>query len=211
MRPTQPPSKENHGGRSGNGIKLEMLLIPAGEFMMGSPELRAKRSQVDEMPQHRVRITRPFYLGKYPVTQKHYKLVMGRNRRATSRIRRSAPVEMVSWRNAPGILRKAGICRKRKRRGEHTDYRPKQSGSTPAARGARRSILLVITTLCLTTMRGFITTRATQRTQWAKRSRTLGGCTTCTGTCGSGAKIGMVRMGRKRRATDPDLQRARIA
>ena len=51
----------------GKGVKLEMVLIPAGEFLMGSPD-SDKDADADEKPQHRVRITKPFYLGKYLVT-----------------------------------------------------------------------------------------------------------------------------------------------
>ena len=40
-------------------------------------------------------------------------------------------------------------------------------------------------------MRGMTRTRAARRILWARRSRTPGGCTTCTGTYGSGARIGM--------------------
>ena len=46
----------------------EMVLIPAGEFVMGSPESEEER-QDDEGPQHTVRIERPFALGKYEVTR----------------------------------------------------------------------------------------------------------------------------------------------
>ena len=45
----------------GNGTKLEVVLVTAGEFLMGSPNSDADASN-DEKPQHRVRITRPFYL-----------------------------------------------------------------------------------------------------------------------------------------------------
>ena len=45
------------------------MLIPAGEFLMGSPD-SDKDAEDDEKPQHRVRITRPFYLGVYEVTQR---------------------------------------------------------------------------------------------------------------------------------------------
>ena len=62
----------------GNGIKLELVLIPAGEFMMGSPD-SDKDASDDEKPQHRVRITKPFYLGKYLVTQEQWGAVMGSN------------------------------------------------------------------------------------------------------------------------------------
>jgi serine/threonine protein kinase len=50
----------------GGGVTLAMILIPAGEFMMGSPDSENDAGD-GETPQHRVRITKPFYLGKYLV------------------------------------------------------------------------------------------------------------------------------------------------
>jgi formylglycine-generating enzyme required for sulfatase activity len=61
----------------GKGVKLQMVLIPAGEFMMGSPDSDNRKTNWKEKPQHRVRITKPFYLGKYPVTQEQWKAAMG--------------------------------------------------------------------------------------------------------------------------------------
>ncbi len=49
----------------GKGIKLELVLIPAGEFMMGSPESETYNVP-REKPQHRVRITKPFYWASSP-------------------------------------------------------------------------------------------------------------------------------------------------
>ena len=49
----------------------EMVVIPAGEFMMGSPESEPGRSD-NEGPQHRVTIKKPFALGRYPVTFEAY-------------------------------------------------------------------------------------------------------------------------------------------
>ena len=46
---------------------LAMTFVPAGEFRMGSPSSEAGRES-DEGPVHTVRITKPFYLGKYEVT-----------------------------------------------------------------------------------------------------------------------------------------------
>ena len=56
----------------GNGVKLEMVYIPAGEFMMGSNE------NEDEQPIHKVTLTE-FSIGKYPITQAQYETVMGKN------------------------------------------------------------------------------------------------------------------------------------
>lgn len=51
---------------------MEFLLIPAGEFRMGS-----KGGDEDEKPVHKKRISQAFYIGKYEVTQSQWKKVMG--------------------------------------------------------------------------------------------------------------------------------------
>jgi len=51
---------------------IEMVLIPPGEFIMGSPAT-ADGADPDESPPHREVITRPFYLGKYEVTVGQFK------------------------------------------------------------------------------------------------------------------------------------------
>ncbi|NEO46004.1 MAG: formylglycine-generating enzyme family protein [Moorea sp. SIO4A3] len=57
----------------GNGVDLKMVYIPAGTFLMGSPETE-KESDDSERPQHRVSI-QPFFLGKYSVTQAQWRAV----------------------------------------------------------------------------------------------------------------------------------------
>ena len=52
----------------GGGVKMELVLIPAGTFKMGSPDNEADRQGQQESPQHEVAITKPFYMGKYEVT-----------------------------------------------------------------------------------------------------------------------------------------------
>ncbi len=101
-------------------VKLEMVLIPAGEFMMGSREsaedtvaffnktygegfLKADFFKA-EHPQHRVRITKPFYLGKYLVTQEQWEAVMGSNPSEFKGPKN--PVEMVSWEDCQQFLGK---------------------------------------------------------------------------------------------------------
>ena len=81
-----------------NSIGMKMVLIPAGEFMMGSPNSQTDARE-DEKPQHRVRITEPFYLGIYPVTQEQYERVMGINP-SHCKGDPNRPVERVSWEDA---------------------------------------------------------------------------------------------------------------
>ena len=78
----------------GDGVTLELVLIPAGDFLMGSPDSDDKASS-DEKPQHRVRLTKPFYLGKYLVTQEQWEAVMGDNPSQFKGPKN--PVEEVSW------------------------------------------------------------------------------------------------------------------
>lgn len=58
-----------------NGVQLEMVLIPAGTFQMGSPATEEHRSS-DEGPQHQVTVQQ-FYLGKHEVTQAQWRAVAG--------------------------------------------------------------------------------------------------------------------------------------
>jgi formylglycine-generating enzyme required for sulfatase activity len=77
-------------------VSLRMMQIPAGEFLMGSPEGESDRRN-SESPQHQVRVE-PFFMGKYPVTQAQYQAVMGSN---PSHFKGdNCPVEQVSWHDA---------------------------------------------------------------------------------------------------------------
>ncbi len=127
-----------------NSIGMKLVLIPPGEFDMGSNEEEIERllEQAEEEdrpkfyrvqvsqegPRHRVRITRPFYLGMYEVTQAEYQSVMGANPsmyspagtrkgwvagRDTSRF----PVEMVSWEDASRFCDKLSALAKEKSAG----------------------------------------------------------------------------------------------
>jgi eukaryotic-like serine/threonine-protein kinase len=80
-----------------SGVTLTMKLIPAGEFDMGNEEYG---------PVHRVHLTRPFYLGIYPVTQAQYHAVMGNNPSEFEDPDR--PVERVTWHDAMKFCQKLG-------------------------------------------------------------------------------------------------------
>ncbi|MBN2314866.1 MAG: formylglycine-generating enzyme family protein [Sedimentisphaerales bacterium] len=78
----------------GNNTDIEFILIPAGEFDMGSSFLEKARSN-DEGPVRRVKISKPFYIGRYEVTQAQWKAVTGHALSSFKGIDR--PVDGVSW------------------------------------------------------------------------------------------------------------------
>ncbi|MEG4959709.1 bifunctional serine/threonine-protein kinase/formylglycine-generating enzyme family protein [Microcoleus sp. K4-B3] len=80
----------------GSGAILDMVAIPGGSFVMGSPNTEAGRSN-NEGPQRTVNIS-PFFMGKYPITQEQWEVVMGNNPSDIKGLKR--PVEQVSWNNA---------------------------------------------------------------------------------------------------------------
>jgi formylglycine-generating enzyme required for sulfatase activity len=73
-----------------NRLGMEFVLIPAGTFLMG-----AAQGAADERPVHQVTINRPFYLGRYPVTQTQWTTVMQTN--PSGFLGEQQPVENVSW------------------------------------------------------------------------------------------------------------------
>lgn len=76
-----------------NYFDTSMVLIPSGNFIMGSPNTKKNRGK-DEL-QHKVSISYSFYIGKYEVTQKEYQKLMGQNLSAFRKPK--FPVENVSW------------------------------------------------------------------------------------------------------------------
>ena len=80
---------------------IEFVLIPAGEFDMGdSDPSRTPR----EMPVHKVTFTKPFYMGKYEVTQGQWEAVMGSNPSNFKNAGKNAPVESVSWNDCASYI-----------------------------------------------------------------------------------------------------------
>jgi formylglycine-generating enzyme required for sulfatase activity/tRNA A-37 threonylcarbamoyl transferase component Bud32 len=68
-----PPSPiANKDKKITNSIGMDLVLIPAGKFLMGSPKDEAGHSD-EEGPQHEVEITHDFYLGKYDVTRGQFR------------------------------------------------------------------------------------------------------------------------------------------
>jgi formylglycine-generating enzyme required for sulfatase activity len=83
-----------------NSIGMKLVLIPSGSFVMGSHEFEPGRP--DEKPQHRVTISKPFYLGIYEVSQEQWAKVMDSN---PSKFKgRNKPVQNVSWDDANAFI-----------------------------------------------------------------------------------------------------------
>ncbi len=98
-RPLAPLFTENLP----NGLTLEMVGLPAGQFLMGSPDSDPDASD-DEKPQHQVEVN-SFAIGKYSVTQAQYEAVMGTNP-SNFKNNPQNPVEMVSWEDAQAFCQK---------------------------------------------------------------------------------------------------------
>jgi formylglycine-generating enzyme required for sulfatase activity len=82
----------------------EMVVVPAGRFLMGSPPGEVGRD-TDEGPQRWVDVPR-FALGKYEVTQGEWLAVMGSNPSRFSSCGMNCPVESVSWNDAQEYVRR---------------------------------------------------------------------------------------------------------
>jgi formylglycine-generating enzyme required for sulfatase activity len=87
-----------------NSIGMRLAYVPAGGFVMGSPE---GQGGGDERPQHRVQLGRPVLMGMTEVTQWQYQEVMGSNPSFITG-NENYPVEQVSWDDAMEFCRRLG-------------------------------------------------------------------------------------------------------
>jgi len=91
-----------------NGIDFEFVSIKPGSFRMGSRRVSAgeKPKHVEVSPEHKVRISRSFQLGKYEVTMEQWNTLMERNpsRRRDKGAR--LPVDSVTWDEVQEFLKR---------------------------------------------------------------------------------------------------------
>lgn len=83
-----------------NSIGMKLVLIPKGEFVMGSPE--SEQGRREDETQHEVTISKDFYLGVHEVTQAQYEKVMRKNPShfqgdVVGGENANLPVDSVSW------------------------------------------------------------------------------------------------------------------
>ena len=100
----EPPEKEDEYTVTLPGnVPMTFCLIPAGEFLMGSSGTGEVMCD-DELPQHEVSITEPFWLARYPVTQAQWRALLNTN--PSNFKDDNCPVESVSWYDTREFLKK---------------------------------------------------------------------------------------------------------
>ena len=222
QEPRQPQltsrAQERVGAEWINSIDMKFVLIESEDFQMGSTDHNADN---DEQPVHRVSITRPFYLGKYEVTQEQWKKVMGNNPSHFKDCGGDCPVEQVNWWEAVAY---ANALSTRENRGEC--YRLDECTGNPgegmecksvtfkglSCQGYRlsmeaeweyaaraRSMMAYsfgndpseLVSWIGTSGIVIVAMLEAGRTRWDKNSRIPGDCMTCMATSGNGCRIGM--------------------
>ncbi len=109
-----------------NSLGIKLVMVPAGKFLMGSPESEPERA-ADEV-QHEVKITKPFFLGVHEVTQEHFKKIMQKNPswfmntgggkdRLEQEDTSDFPVEEVTWHEAAEFCKKLSDRAEEKKHG----------------------------------------------------------------------------------------------
>ena len=98
-QPNEPPKEFT------NSLGMKFVWIPPGTFMMGSPKEEKGRNE-DEI-QHKVTLTKGFYLGVYLVAQEEWEAVMDTNP-SVHKHEKNLPVERVNWENCQEFLKRIG-------------------------------------------------------------------------------------------------------
>ena len=93
--PSETAPKKNLTIDLGGGVTMEFVLIRPGTFPMG-----------EKQSAHKVTLTKPFYLGKYHVTQEQWERVMGNNPSHFKGLKN--PLENASWEDCQVFVRKLG-------------------------------------------------------------------------------------------------------
>jgi len=117
-----PAKRETMTLELGDGVTLELARIPAGTFLMGSPESEDENRTVGpdgvdtegwpgrfpDETRHEVTLSEAFYMGIHQVTQAQYKAVTGTNPSGFNNRPDSPrrPVEMVNWHDAVAFCKK---------------------------------------------------------------------------------------------------------
>ncbi|OQX16650.1 MAG: hypothetical protein BWK80_40035 [Desulfobacteraceae bacterium IS3] len=112
------PQRSSGEKKFTNSIGMEFVYIPPGSFMMGSPENEPDRD--DDEKQHKVTLTKGFYMQTTEVTQGQWKAVMGNNPSRFKDCGDNCPVENVSWDDVQKFIEKLNLDSARLPAGERS-------------------------------------------------------------------------------------------
>jgi formylglycine-generating enzyme required for sulfatase activity len=87
-----------------NSLGMTFVLIPAGTFLMGSPDYELGRN--DDETQHEVSISQSFYLQTAPVTQGQWQALMGKNPSSFIQGEADCPVDSINWIDCQEFIKK---------------------------------------------------------------------------------------------------------
>jgi formylglycine-generating enzyme required for sulfatase activity/predicted Ser/Thr protein kinase len=91
----------------GKNIRMEMVLLPPGSYLMGAADGEPGAVITEEQPQRTIQIDYPFYIGRFEVTQQEYKQLLGSNPSSFQQEKKERlPVEEVSWKYAKDFCSK---------------------------------------------------------------------------------------------------------
>jgi len=102
----QPPQELK---KTANSLGMTFVLIPAGTFLMGSPEHEPGRN--DDEIQHKVTLSQDFYLQTTPVTQAQWEALTDSNPSSFVQGGSDLPVEGVSWQDCQEFINKLNDLR----------------------------------------------------------------------------------------------------
>jgi sulfatase modifying factor 1 len=97
------PSKKEQPKTFTNSIGMKFVWISPGTFMMGSP--KEEKERFGHETQHKVTLTKGFYMGVYTVTQEEWRAVTGKNP-GHFKGEKNLPVEQVSWDDCQEFIKK---------------------------------------------------------------------------------------------------------
>jgi formylglycine-generating enzyme required for sulfatase activity len=101
--PVQAQEKKDPPKDFTNSIGMKFVWIKPGNFVMGSP--KEEKLREDNETQHKVTLTKGFYMGVYTVTQEQWQEVMGNNP-SFFKGEKNLPVEQVSWNDCQEFVKK---------------------------------------------------------------------------------------------------------
>jgi len=180
----------------GKGVTMKLAFIPAGKFLMGSPDTDDMAVD-DEKPQHEVTISKPFYMGVYEVTQEQYEAVMGDN--PSHYKGASRPADTINWDMAMAFCKKLAAQPQ-----SPSGCLPRRNGNMLAGLEAAPDSHMAATRPDLRITPGTRRTAGRPPSLWGGRSPTPSGCSTCRETSGNGVQTGMAATPKPLGRTPPD-------